>query len=354
MLTQSSFRKQEAAQPLKLPEGNLFRRMLAAKAVASVRRAWIGDVAQTIWPNDRELSSLIAARSASSPAMTTVAGWAAELSQKLVADTVEALGAASAAAEIMQECLLLDWSGHGIISVPAFVATANTASFVAEGNPVPVHQFTDTAQPILPHKVCSISALTREMMESSNAERLIGDALIRSSGLAIDAAFFDSNAASPARPAGIRNGVSTLPPSSNTDSFGVFAEDLSTVIGAVGAVGGNGPFFLVGSAGRIASASVRYLSGDDSIRMIISSNVGNDLIAIAPQAIAAALSPDPEVETVNAGTLVMDDSAPGAAGTMGPERSLFQTETLAIKARWPVSWTVRDPRGVAWVTPTWK
>ena len=79
----------------------------------------------------------------------------------------------------------------------------------------------------------------------------------------------------------------------------------------------------------------------------------NDLLAIAPAALVAALSPEPEIETSKAATLVMD-TAPGAAGTMGPERSLFQTDSLALKMRWPVSWALRDPRGFAWLTPAWK
>jgi hypothetical protein len=50
-----------------------------------------------------------------------------------------------------------------------------------------------------------------------------------------------------------------------------------------------------------------------------------------------------EIETVNAATLVMD-TVPGAAGWMGPERGLFQTDSIAIKVRWPVSWALRDRR----------
>jgi hypothetical protein len=86
---------------------------------------------------------------------------------------------------------------------------------------------------------------------------------------------------------------------------------------------------------------------------VASAAVGNDLIAIAPQAIASAVDTDPEVDVVDAGVLVMD-TAPGVAGVAGPERSLFQTDSLAIKVRWPVSWMVRDTRGVAWMTPSWK
>jgi hypothetical protein len=340
--------------PLDLPGGNLFKRMIAAKAIAGLRRCKPEDVAMDMWPNDRMLAAAYAMKATSTPAMTSVSGWAKELAAIKVADAVEALGAASSAVEVMSESLLLSWDGFGAINVPAFVAAAANSGFVQEGSPIPVRQFTDSSVQLLPYKVASISALTREMMEGSNAETFITNALVGSSALAIDAAFFDSSASSASRPAGIRNGISTITASNNSDPFAAAAEDIAAVINGVGAVGGTGPFILVCSAGRFATLTMRFVAEDSRVIIIPSNAVGNDIIAIAPQAIAAAVDPDPEVEVVDAGVLVMD-TAPGAAGTTGAaERSLFQTDSLAIKVRWPVSWMVRDSRGVAWTTPSWK
>jgi len=88
---------------------------------------------------------------------------------------------------------------------------------------------------------------------------------------------------------------------------------------------------------------------------VASTAVGNDLVGIAPQGIVAAFSADPDVETADTGTLVMDNAAPGTPGQTGAsERGLFQTDSIALKIRWPVSWMVRDSRAVAYLTPTWK
>ena len=345
--------KREA--PTASEPGNICKRALTVRTLASLQRRSAGDIAGEMYPNDRALMQLVT-RAASNPAMTSVAGWAAELAAKKVADVVSTLGTAAAAVRIMGDGLLLDWDRYGTLYVPAFVATATSASFVQESNPIPVRQFTETASALLPYIVAGISALTREMMESSNAEALISDVLSRSSALAIDGAFFDSNPANQTRPAGIRSGIAALTASSSTDPFGAVFEDVSALLNSVGAVGGSGPFYLVGSAGKMASMKGRFDfegTGDTRMVPVVSSAVGNDLLAIAPTAIAAAVSADPEIEVVDAGVLVMD-TAPGAAGTMGPERSLFQTDTLAIKCRWPVSWILRDPRGVAWLTPGWK
>jgi hypothetical protein len=53
------------------------------------------------------------------------------------------------------------------------------------------------------------------------------------------------------------------------------------------------------------------------------------------------------------------ETVPAPIGTPGtptvvaaPTRSLWQTDAIGLKVRWPVSWALRDPRGFAWLTPT--
>jgi len=346
-----SFKREPALAPLALPPGNLFRRSLTARAIGHVAKLDPVFIAEQLWPSDRAVGIVL--RATSAPAMTTVAGWAQELAVKYVADTIEALGAASAAADVLERCLVLNWDGAGSLTVPNLVAAAANGGFVQEGSPIPVRQLSSTGPTINPFKVASIAVLSREMIESSNAEAYIGDTLIKSAALAIDAAFFDNAAATAARPAGIRNGISTITASNNADFFAAVGEDVAALVNAVAAVGNKGPFILVANAGRAAGFDMRFSRGN-TIIVLTSSLVGTDLIAIAPQAIAAAFSPTPDIETATTGTLMMD-TAPQVVGTTGQsERSLFQTDSIALKIRWPVSWVVRDSRGVAWTTPSWK
>jgi HK97 family phage major capsid protein len=76
--------------------------------------------------------------------------------------------------------------------VPAIEATANAAGFVAEGAPIPVRDLATKSSALTPRKIAVITALSREMIESSNAEALVTNALIRSVGLALDGALLDS------------------------------------------------------------------------------------------------------------------------------------------------------------------
>jgi hypothetical protein len=335
--------------------GNLCKRALVVSTLASLRRDSRSRVAAELWPDDRNLAELVEIKATSAPAMTSVTGWAKELAQQATIDTVNALGAASGAADVMRQALLVNWNGAGIISAPGFVASSSNSSFVQEGSPIPVRQLASAPAQLTPFKLATIAVLSREMVESSNAEALIADALVRSTALALDAVFFGTAAATAAQPAGIRNGISTLTASSNTDPFGAVFEDIGALIGSVSAVGGKGPFILVGSPGRIASMRMRFdPDADDNISYAMSTAVGNDLIAVAAPAVVAALSADPDVETANTGTLMMD-TAPQVAGTTGQsERGLYQTDSIATKVRWPASWALRDSRAVAWTTPGWK
>ena len=98
---------------------------------------------------------------------------------------------------------------------------------------------------------------------------------------------------------------------------------------------------------------MRDLDTVANVSMLGTTAVGADMVAVAPVALVAALDPAPDVEAASAGTLVMD-TAPGPAGTTGPEKSMYQTDSIGLKIRWPVTWALRDPRGVAWLTPAWK
>jgi hypothetical protein len=328
------------------PPGNSFRRLITAQALAQIQRTTAAEVAQRLWPSD------LIVRAASAPAMTSVVGWAAELAHKIIMDAAEALAPTSSAATVIRRGLLFNMDGVGQISVPGFTVGAGNASFVAEGTPIPVRQLASTAAALNPFKLAAIAALTRELMASSNAEAAIGDALVRAMGAALDAAFFDSNAATTARPAGIRNGIVAQTASSATDTFEAVFEDVATLINAIAPVAGPGPYIIVASPGRALGLELRA-EQTDLLDVYGSTALGNDICAIAPAALVAALSPNPDIETGIAATLVMDDTAPGAAGTAA-EKSMFQTDSLALKVRWPITWALRSVQGVAWLTPTWK
>jgi hypothetical protein len=343
------FRRQEPPPP---PLGNTFTRIITAQALAELQRTTPQLAAERCWPNDQVVIELLT-RAATAPAMTTTAGWAAELCRRVVADGLTALGPASAAAQIFKRALTLVFTGSELISAPGLTASAGFASFVAEGQPIPVRQLALTPGLINPHKLATIAVLTREMIESGNAEALIEDALVQSIGIALDTILFDASPEDATRPTGLRNGIAALVASTAADAFEAVFEDMAALIDAIAPVAGTGPYVLVGSPGRAVALAYRLTNINENLTVFGSSAAGANLYAIAPKALAVAMSATPEVDTGTAATLVMD-TAPTQMGGTQIEKSMFQTDSTALKVRWPVSWVLRDPRGFAWVTPTWK
>jgi hypothetical protein len=334
-----------------LPVSNTFTRTLTARVMASVLRRSVSSIAADMWPRDRVLAEMLE-RAVSNPATTFTPGWAAELAQRKIIDTLDAMYQYSFAADLFAQGTVLQFDGTGAISVPGFAASFGNKGFVAENQPIPVHQLALTIPDQLkPTKCAGIVVLTNEMIESSNAEAMITDAALRMLGRMLDEVIVDGNPADPARPRGLRQGVSAISPVNTAgDTWGNALGDMAALADAVAPVSGNGPLVYIGSVGRALKARV-YLQGDEMATALGSGAVINDFLCVATAALVAAIG-DPEVESSTAATVHMDDTPNIDVSAAGRSASMFQTNSIALKLRWPVSWAVRDPRGFAWLTPT--
>jgi hypothetical protein len=212
--------------------------------------------------------------------------------------------------------------------------------------------------PILtPDKLAVICVLSSEMIQGSNAENLVRDALSRSAALALDTALLDADASTTARPAGLRYGISALTASALTDRTEAMLADIATLAGAVAPVAGNAPIVLVANPVRAMMLRLRA-PRELPVSVLASSAVAaGDLIAVAPPALVSAVGP-PQILASRETTLHMHD-APTAISTAGspnvvsaPVRSLWQTDCVALRLLLVASWGLRDPRGLAWLTAT--
>jgi hypothetical protein len=304
------------------------------------------------WPDD-SIAPLIL-RAATSPA--TLTGTPA-LAATIMSDIVSTLGPASAGARLLQSGLQLSFDQYAAITVPALEAKATQASFVQEGAPIPVHNLVSKSASLAPRKIALIVALSREMIESSNSEALVTDALLRSIGLALDAALFDSTASDAIRPAGLRAGIAALTAASATNADDAMIADLTTVGGAVAALGAD-PIFVVAPA-RAITINLRARRPFPYAVLASPEVAPADVIAVAGVGLASALDDVPEIDVSKTTTLHMEDSAPLPIGTPGspntvaaPTGSLMQTDAVGIRLRFDADWTLRDARAVAWTTAT--
>jgi Phage capsid family len=333
---------------------NALIRAAHAHALAAISRQPAPDaaaIAKARWPEDRLAQFLT--RGATSAAMTSVPSWAQELVRVQTADFLVGLGPHSAASEIFQECLSLTFDGSGLINIPTFVSDFHNAGFVGENSAIPVQNLAlDAPNPLTPHKAAAIALLSRELIESSNAEQLVGDTLKRAAGRMLDEVLFDANPSAANRPAGLRNGIAATPASTATDSDAAFLEDMGALADAVSPVAGNSSLIYIASPGLALKIKLRMLGQEiDDVVVLASNAVINDLLCIAADALVCAVGAAPEIRADKSAVLHMD-SAPSDTLPAGIEKSTFQTDCVALRLMWPVSWALRDSRGFAWTTPT--
>jgi hypothetical protein len=97
-------------------DGSLLWKMAAAQVVAFSKRVDVQDVVAEKYAGDQQLDAVI--KSTVNPAMTTTAGWAAELMRTDIQGFLNTLRTTSVAAELASRSQVLSFGGYDSITVP--------------------------------------------------------------------------------------------------------------------------------------------------------------------------------------------------------------------------------------------
>jgi HK97 family phage prohead protease/HK97 family phage major capsid protein len=362
---------------------DLFDYVVRAATVTYVSRASgksVEETRQRIYGDDDGTKAFceIVTRAASAPAMTTVTGWAAELVHTSYADLMPILMPQAILTRIAPKGLTLSFGNTGRIVIPTRSRTPSLAgSFVGEGLAIPVRQGAFTSQTLTPKKMAVISTWTREMGDHSipAIEGLIREAIQQDTSVAIDSVLIDSNPATTIRPAGLLNGVAATPATAG-GGIAAFIGDMTALIGAVStATYGNvrAPVWLANQtdmlrAGLLQAANTGIFPFKEEIAsgvlngipIIDSATVPTKTLMLVDAADFVVVGGEaPRMEMSDQATLHMEDTAPldlvdGAGVAAAPQRSLFQTDSLALRMIMPLNWVQRRAGTVAWTqNVTW-
>lgn len=317
-------------------------------------------------------------RAASAPATTTTSGWASQLVATENAAFMDLLMPASVYPGLAARGLRLNFGRAGVISIPSRAATPTIAgSFVLEGSPIPVRQGAFTSQTLTPKKLAVISTWTREIGEHSTPalEGLIRNAMQEDTAVAVDTVLLDATAASATRPAGIRNGVSVTTATAG-GGFTALVGDLKGLVAAlITASNGNlrQPVWIMNPIQALSIAVTQNASGDfpfateinsnrfQGYPVILSSTVTAGRVTLVDAADFVTVEGAPRFDLSDQATLHLEDTTPLAIGTAGspatvaaPVRSLYQTDSVALRMIMDLNWTLRRAGVVAWTeTITW-
>jgi hypothetical protein len=127
---------------------------------------------------------------------------------------------------------------------------------------------------------------------------------------------------------------------------------------------------VVGAVAPVAAGEIVLVASPDAwVKLLLANPIlpfpvlpsgalaAKTVVAIAANALAAAVDPVPKITASSQTTLHMEDTAPLPISTIStavaaPTRSLFQTDSMAIRLILDVNWGLRATGAVAWLTAT--
>ncbi len=326
------------------------------------------DIAKSIYRDEADVAMVV--RAAVDPADTVTSGWASQLVQQTWAGFMDALRDVTIYGRVPGQRLNFD--RYGTINVPINTADTLQGGFVAEGAPIPVASGIFTSVQLVPKKLAVITTCTEEILRRSapSIEAILRNQLVQDTAKALDTALLSINARSASIPAGLQNDTEVGAANTNATAGATVAHILTDIGGIIGRLNAAGmgssgvwllnPLRVYGLMYKQDSASGLFPFNQEvragtlaGFPILISNHVPSG-VAYFVDAMAMVFASDygPMDDISNQATLHMeqaptdiveDDS--GAAPAV-PVKSMFQTDSTALRLRWGMDWRVARQGGV--------
>jgi HK97 family phage major capsid protein len=339
--------------------------------VMQVRYGTARDFEQT-----KAVADFLVMKAAQNPAITSVAGWAQELTQQAYGAFMDLLTPESVVANLPMNSFSFD--GFNSIWIPTRANRTKTlaGAFRAEGAPIRVGAANLGNTILTPKSMGVIGTFTAEMFRRStpNIETLIRQWMIEDTSIALDGVFLGAGAASATQPAGIANalGGNTAASSGNTQAD-ITADARGMLQRMANAQVGRRPVWIMDPQRLIGlqtaltpTGTLAYPSAQNKVFMgypvVTSLNVPDAEVFLVDAAEINFAGGVPVFMGTDVATIHEEDTTPlplvtGAQGSgvvASPARSLFQTNSAALRCVWELDWdvvragSVQQLTGVAW------
>lgn len=356
----------------KLAPGIRYARYAKVKTVSRLENERPLDVARQMYGDDSEIVALFSKAGEVQAGSTVTGNWLANLvgeETSMVADFHEYLRPAT----------ILGKFGSG--SVPSLSGidfrvpiitqlTGGAAYWVGEGKPKPLTSFTYARTTLEPLKIANICVLTEESIRYSSpkADTKVAESLRNAIAAGLDVAFIDPANAGTAnvKPASITNGAATV--ASSGDDADAIRMDIRSLFQEF--LDANNPpqtgvWIMSGSTALALQLTLNALGQPEfpgitmtggtfeGMPVITSQHVG-DIVVLANAsdiyeadegAVSVDMSREASLEMRDA-TLVQD----AGLGTGTSLVSMFQTNSVAIRAERTINWLRARPSAVAYLT----
>jgi HK97 family phage major capsid protein/HK97 family phage prohead protease len=372
-----------AAKKVK-PVDYLWRSLaVAVKHHVGGRQQTVLDVLKDRYGEDettRVVMARMVSKAAVVPASTTTSGWADTLVQTVMQDFIDALHPFSIYPQLAALGSSFTFGRNGVISMPARSSTPTlSGAFVLQGNAIPVKQAAFSAITLTPKKMGVITTMTREIAEHSTPaiEGIIRQAILDDTAVSLDTILMDNGAATATRPQGIQSAGTSVTPTSGGGIAALIGDLKALASALLTATLGNirSPVWIMNPGDALAAALTQAAAGGDLPFRdelsrglligypVIRSTVGttDTLYLVDAADFVTATGDVPRFDVSDQAVLHMEDTSPAAISAVGtpntvaaPLRSLFQTDTMAIRMIMDVNWAWRRSGMAVYATTlTW-
>ena len=285
-------------------------------------------------------------RSVASPATTTVAGWAQELTSTTVGGLLLSIAKQSAYAALAAR-------------TPAFMISPDVqrvliggeilCGFIAEGQAIGVQQGAFSSQTLVPKKISSIAVFSEEMeLASKKSRRSCACCFLLGLRPHWTPNSFRTRRLRARHLREILAGIVATPASTATPASEALCLDLEALIAALGSP--TDPVFVV-SPSRLVYATAT-LANTFAYPVLASGSIPADrIICVDAGALIAAHAPEPKFSTSKDASLHMSDvplplisgvsQPPTLAEISTPQRSMFGEDLIALRTVLTISWVLR-------------
>jgi hypothetical protein len=343
---------------------------------AHFKRVPVMQIAEERYGNDEAAKLVIATtvKGAQNPAMTTVAGYAAELVRDGYGQFMDLLKPESVLPRLSLNNFSFD--GYQSIKIPMRTGSATSnpnlaGAFRAEGAPIRVGALSLGSMTLTPKSLGVIGTFSMELFERStpNIEQVIRGAMISDTAVALDNAFLGNAAGTATQPAGILNaiGAGNTAASAGTTSANIVADLRGRMQAMAGANMGKRPQWIMNPARAWGLQLALTAAGTPlfpemangtllGIPVITSTTVPAATVYLVDGAEVFFAGGAPTFMGSDVATIHEEDTTPlpivGAAKTdvANPVRSLFQTNSAALRCMWNIDWAVARPGAVQALT----
>jgi HK97 family phage major capsid protein len=340
------------------PKGSAFVRMACAQLLCNGNRFEAAEYAKRWDDSTPEVS--LALKAAVAPGTATHATWAGPLvNQNIANDFIELLRPATVIGQI---------SGFRNVpfntKVPSQTA-GGTYGWVGEAKPKPLTALSFASVSLTWSKIAGIIVLTDELVKLSNpsAEELARGDMIAGIAQFIDAQFLDPAVAAVAgiNPASITNGAPTAAATTNplADLMGLINHFATNNISV------NGVHVVLSPANAMSLAFRSNLDGSPQfpgmtmaggtyrgLSFVTSNAAGTNVTALQPQLVLMADEGGVTIDASREASLQMDSAPASPADATTVYVSMFQTNSVALRAERYINWVKANANAVKYLTAT--